>query len=87
MTTTADARGRAAQRAYAARAAAAPAVPLGVWVIAGTPVSEPYPCPCGEDLHHRREPSRHCPCWGRLDVDRVPEGCCAARVARYGWRV
>jgi hypothetical protein len=86
VTAGADARGRAAQRAYAASgAAAAPAVPAGVWIVAGTPIGEPYPCPCGDARHHKRDPDRFCPCIGRRDLAVLPDGCCAVRVERYGW--
>lgn len=46
---------------------------FGVWLRAGTPVLEPYPCMCwGEYPCGRR-----CPCRGRTDVDAVPQHCCA----------
>lgn len=50
----------------------------GVWIIAGTPISEPYPCRCQERPAWARECSAAwCPCAGRADPQ-TPD-CC-------GWR-
>jgi len=69
-------------REYGARRRAAgelPPVPVGYWVIAATPASEPYPCDCHTEGHHRRRPTEWCPCYGRTDLGNVGDECCAAR--------
>lgn len=48
-----------------------------VWAVAGTPVTEPYPCRC----HERKGKTcsaAWCPCAGRIDV--LPEPCCSGRL-------
>lgn len=48
----------------------------GVWIVAGTPSDQPYPCRC----HERRRDScsvKWCPCSGRTDLANVPKSCCA----------
>lgn len=51
----------------------------GRWVIAGTPLGQPYPCRC--ELAARRPCSPvYCPCAGRVDLAHVPAGCCGHRV-------
>lgn len=57
-------------------------VPVGVWLIAGTAVGQPYPCRCAE--RGGRDCGRAwCPCWGRRDLATagriLPWSCC-------GWR-
>jgi hypothetical protein len=48
--------------------------PVGVWLIAGTAISVPYPCRCRVG----RECSLvFCPCAGRMDVWNFAPGCCA----------
>jgi hypothetical protein len=48
--------------------------PVGVWLVAGTPTSAPYPCRCrpGGDCS-----PVFCPCAGRMDAWNWPAGCCA----------
>lgn len=46
------------------------------WIITGTPVSEAYPCRCGEAKYGRCSPV-FCPCSGRTDPPH--EKCCAVR--------
>jgi hypothetical protein len=59
--------------------------PLGWWIIAGTPITDPYPCRCNPPCRTRGE--KTCPCMGRTDVDNVPETCCAAVAAKTSaWR-
>lgn len=42
--------------------------PLGVWAVAGTPITAPYPCRCSERPEWARECSpAWCPCAGRED--------------------
>ncbi len=53
------------------------AVGFGPWLIAGTPVTEPYPCRCHESRFGRCSPV-FCPCAGRPDVQ--PDPCCSGRV-------
>lgn len=48
----------------------------GRWIVAGTPVGDPYPCRCGE----RRGDTcsvKWCPCSGRVDLENVPADCCS----------
>jgi hypothetical protein len=55
-------------------------VPLDVWIIAGTPVSAPYPCRCDETSPWRTKQcgTKYCPCDGRIDVGpHLPSDCCA----------
>lgn len=64
-------------------ASAAASAVRGVWLIAGTPAGEPYPCRCGEPVRMADGSTYRpktcspafCPCSGRLD----PQGpeCCA----------
>lgn len=54
----------------------------GVWLRAGTPVLEPYPCMCWG----RYPCGRHCPCRGRTDVDTMPQHCCGRRERETGER-
>lgn len=71
-------------REFTARRRAAgdlPPVPLGHWLIAGTPVADPYPCDCKTEGHERRPASEWCACYGRTDLQNVGAGCCAARFA------
>lgn len=42
------------------------AVPRGVWLVAGTPVDEQYPCRCPEAKYGRCN-AAFCPCSGRSD--------------------
>jgi hypothetical protein len=52
--------------------------PLGVWLVARTPISQKYPCRCAE--HGGRScGTQWCPCWGRQDIDGLPPECCAPR--------
>ena len=51
-------------------------VAFGPWLIAGTPVNEPYPCRCAERRFERCS-AAFCPCAGRPDV--LPEPCCSGR--------
>jgi hypothetical protein len=46
----------------------------GIWLVAGTPVDQPYPCRCHERLGKECS-AAWCPCAGRPD----PQGprCCA----------
>ena len=40
----------------------------GVWLLAGTPTSKPYPCTCGPACTGRIDPETGfpwCPCYGR----------------------
>lgn len=55
---------------------AASAAPRGVWLVAGTPIDEPYPCRCAEAKYGRCN-AAFCPCSGRPD----PQGanCCGHR--------
>ena len=48
----------------------------GVWIIAGTPLNQPYPCRCDERRGGTCSP-RWCPCAGRVDLHQVPPTCCA----------
>lgn len=50
----------------------------GVWLLAGTPVEEPYPCRCHEAKFGKCSPM-WCPCAGRVDEALGWEGCCASR--------
>lgn len=50
----------------------------GVWAIARTPVSKPYPCRCHE-RRGRECSAAWCPCAGRTDLRNVPLDCCAHR--------
>ena len=56
-------------------------IPRDRWVWAGTHVDEPYPCMCRQWMAVQGYTycGRHCPCAGRVDVDTLPEGCCAVR--------
>ena len=72
-------------------ASAAASAVRGVWLIAGTPSSEPYPCRCHESKFGRCSPV-FCPCAGRPDL--LPESCCSTRfgpaevaTATAAWRM
>lgn len=69
--------------ASARRRAAGDLPPLGpgLWPVAGTPITEPYPCDCVVERHHNRRPTEWCPCYGRTDLDDAGEDCCATRFA------
>lgn len=51
----------------------------GVWLVAGTALSAPYPCRCFEGRDRWACENGRCPCWGRTDVATValPAACCA----------
>jgi hypothetical protein len=54
------------------------------WVIAGTPIDEPYPCRCQAEFHFLQPHPCHpkdCAGVGRTDLDAVTPGCCAVRYA------
>jgi hypothetical protein len=54
-------------------------VKFGVWLVAGTPVDQPYPCRCHE-RKGRQCSAAWCPCAGRLPCDRPPNrDCCSYR--------
>lgn len=55
---------------------------MNVWLVAGTPFGDPYPCMC----YGNRPCGRRCPCRGRADVDTMPPVCCARRAAETGQR-
>lgn len=59
-----------------------PAVPLGVWLLAGTPSDQPYPCMCQGTRRCLSRGPGTCPCAGRTDLDNVPRNCCAHGAAR-----
>lgn len=46
------------------------------WIVAGTLVSEPYPCLCSERRGYACSP-KWCRCSGRVDLQNVPPDCCA----------
>jgi hypothetical protein len=53
---------------------------LGRWLIAGTPIGEPYPCRCRNA--GRCSAPRQCPCTGRPDPEAGngdPTRCCGFR--------
>lgn len=52
---------------------APPVGPMGVWLIAGTTMNEPYPCRCVRS----RSCMSTCACRGRTDTDHLPRYCCA----------
>lgn len=56
---------------------------FGPWLIAGTPIGEPYPCRCSESLYGKCSPL-WCPCSGRSD----PQGplCCAVHNTPARWK-
>jgi hypothetical protein len=56
---------------------------FGPWLIAGTLVTEPYPCRCHESRFGKCSPL-WCPCSGRLD----PQGpdCCAVHNTPARWK-
>jgi hypothetical protein len=60
-----------------------------LWLIAGTPGNQPYPCRCSEARYGRCSP-KWCPCAGRTDLDDVPPECCAHHhtpaVVEAAWR-
>ncbi len=58
----------------------------GFWLLAKTPADQPYPCLCHRDGHGCRAGGRHCPCWGRPDLDHLPQACCAAMAARQSMK-
>ncbi len=62
---------------------AAAAAGFRPWLIAGTPVDEPYPCRCHESRFGRCSPL-WCPCAGRPDV--LPEPCCSSRFGPAEWK-
>lgn len=47
---------------------------LGTWVIAGSPIGEPYPCRCNERMGKQCS-AAWCPCAGRTDPPNAR--CCA----------
>ncbi len=49
--------------------------PVGRWLIAGTPLTEPYPCRC----YRGKACGMRCPCAGRTDAAQMPTRCCARR--------
>lgn len=49
--------------------------PAGVWMVAGTPFAERYPCMC----YGSRACGMRCPCRGRADGADMPTVCCARR--------
>lgn len=55
----------------------------GVWIGTGTAFAEPYPCKCLIELHFQDRPKHflECSCVGRIDINNVTAGCCAARLA------
>lgn len=61
----------------------APVGGFGPWKIAGTPVSEPYPCRCHESRRGACSPL-WCPCSGRPDV--LPPPCCSSRFGPAEWK-
>ena len=64
---------------------------LNTWIIAGTPVKDPYPCRCAERLGPECS-AAWCPCAGRKDP---PNGRCCAnwfgpaehQAAMEEWRI
>jgi hypothetical protein len=52
----------------------AAAAPTGVWLVAGTPLSQPYPCRCRPGGGCS---ALWCPCAGRIDYAVLPDSCCA----------
>jgi hypothetical protein len=50
--------------------------PIGVWLVAGTPLDATYPCRCATTK--RCNPS-YCSCLGRTDIETMPDVCCAKR--------
>jgi len=50
----------------------------GTWLVAGTPVDQPYPCRCHE-RRGRECSAAWCPCAGRTDRKHLPPDCCAHR--------
>lgn len=64
-------------------ASPAPAGLSGVWMIAGTPIHEPYPCRCHERRGKACSPL-WCPCSGRSD----PQGpeCCGTWNTPQRWK-
>jgi hypothetical protein len=66
-------------------------VKIGVWLIAGTPLDQPYPCRCSERMG-RECSAAWCPCAGRSDPQ--TRSCCAHRFgpaehkeAMAAWRI
>jgi hypothetical protein len=65
----------------------------GVWLLAGTPVGEPYPCRCSERRFGRCS-AVFCPCSGRMDppspaccaVENTPEKAAQAGAAYRQWK-
>lgn len=53
--------------------------PRGRWLVADAPTTPPYPCRC----RHPKPCPVGCPCWGRVDIDLMPDTCCAARAANH----
>lgn len=49
----------------------------GYWIIAGTPVGDPYPCRCHERKYAKCSPM-WCPCAGRTDIALTWANCCAS---------
>jgi hypothetical protein len=47
---------------------------IGVWLVAGTPLDQPYPCRCGE-RRYKECSAAWCPCAGRPDPPNSQ--CCA----------
>lgn len=54
----------------------------GVWLLSKSPPDQPYPCMCHRDGFGCRAGGKYCPCWGRPDLDHLPQACCAAMAAR-----
>jgi hypothetical protein len=54
---------------------ARPRGPVGVWLVAGTPLRDRYPCTC----RGTRECGRRCWCRGRLDAAATGTACCSRR--------
>lgn len=50
-----------------------------VWLVAGTSLQQSYPCRCPEKRDRWACEHGRCPCFGRIDVMRVPlpAACCA----------
>lgn len=48
--------------------------PAGVWLVAGTPATEPYPCRCRS---WGVCSPKFCPCSGRTDYINITTSCCA----------
>ncbi len=53
-----------------------PILRYGVWMVAGTPVNQPYPCLCNRGDRWACNNQR-CNCTHRFDIENVPGDCCA----------